>query len=146
MRFLFLAFVFLASCKPSHKIGDLVGVPKERPLEKTYWVLTELYGKPIATINEAKKLHLLLDPESHKVSGFAGCNQFSGSYNLEGKKLSLKNLAATKMFCSETMEIETRYLQALNETDSYKIEEHVLFLNQGDQHLAKFQADVKTSY
>ncbi len=146
MRFLLLAFILFASCKPSNKIGDLVGVPKERPLEKTYWVLTELDGKPIATINEAKKLHLLFDPESRTASGFAGCNQFSGNYNLEGKKLSLKNLATTRMFCQETMEIETRYLQALSETDSYKIEEHVLFLNQGDQHLAKFQADVKTSY
>jgi len=146
MRFLLLVFVLLTACRPSHKIGDLVGVPKERPLEKTYWVLTELNDKPIATINESKKLNLVFDAETQKASGFAGCNQFTGGYTLEGKKLSLKNIAATKMFCQETMEIETRYLEALSKTDSYKIEEHVLFLNQGDQHLAKFQADVKTTY
>jgi heat shock protein HslJ len=146
MRLLLLVFIILAGCRPSNKIGDLVGVPKERPLEKTYWVLTELNGNPIATINEAKKLNLLLDPESKTASGFAGCNQFTGSYTLEGKKLNLKNLAATRMFCEKTMEIETSYLQALSETDSYKIEEHVLFLTKGDQQVAKFQADVKTTY
>ncbi len=146
MRFLLLVFVLLTACRPSHKIGDLVGVPKERPLEKTYWVLTELDGKPIATINEAKKLNLLLDPVTKTASGFAGCNQFAGGYTLEGKKLNLKNLAATRMFCEETMEIEIRFLQAIRETDAYKIEENVLFLNQGDQHRAKFQADVKTTF
>jgi len=145
MRLLLLAFIFFVACKPSHKIGDLVGVPKERPLEKTYWVLTELDGKSIATINEAKKLHLLLDPVTQTASGFAGCNQFTGGYSLEGKKVNMKNLATTKMFCQETMETETRYLQALTETDSYRIEEHVLFLTKGDQQLAKFQADVKTT-
>jgi len=145
MRLLLLVFIILAGCRPSHKIGDLVGVPKERPLEKTYWVLTELDGKPIATINEAKKLNLRLDPVTKTASGFAGCNQFAGGYTLEGKKLNLKNLAATRMFCEETMEIETRYLQALSETDSYKIEEHMLFLTKGDQQVAKFQADVKTA-
>jgi len=146
MRFLLVAFILLVGCKPSNKIGDLVGVPKERSLENTHWVLTELDGKSIATINEAKKLHLLLDSESKRASGFAGCNQFTGGYTLEGKKLSLKNLAVTKMFCQETVDIETRYLQALTETDSFKIEEHVLFLLTGDQQLAKFQADVKTTY
>lgn len=146
MRILLVLFILLAACRPSHKIGDLVGVPKERPLEKTYWVLTELDDKPIATINESKKLNLLLDPETKTAKGFAGCNQFTGGYTLEGKKLSLKNLAATKMFCEETMEIEIRFLQAISETDSYKIEENVLFLNQGDQHRAKFQADVKSTF
>ncbi|HNV28419.1 MAG TPA: META domain-containing protein [Cyclobacteriaceae bacterium] len=143
MRYLVAFLILLLSCRPSHKIGDLVGVPKERPLEKTYWVLTELDGKPISTINEAKKLHVQFDPITKTASGFAGCNQFTGDYALEGKKLSLKNLASTRMFCQETMETETRYLHALTEIDSYKVEEHVLFLNKGDQQLAKFQADVK---
>ncbi|MEQ1585875.1 MAG: META domain-containing protein [Cyclobacteriaceae bacterium] len=144
MRLLVVFLILLAACRPSHKIGELVGVPKERPLEDTYWVLTELDGKPIATINEAKKLHVLLNPVTKTASGFAGCNQFTGEYTLEGKKLSLKNVASTRMFCQETMEIETRFLQALAETDSYKIEEHVLFLTKGDLQFAKFQADVKT--
>ncbi len=145
MRYLIVFLILLSGCRPSHKIGDLVGVPKERPLEKTYWVLTELDGKPIATINEAKKLHMLLDPVTQTASGFAGCNQFTGGYILEGKKLSIKNLASTRMFCQETMETETRFLQVLQETNEFKIIEHELFLSKGDQQLAKFQAEVKTT-
>ncbi len=146
MRILFFLFIVLAACKPSNKIGELVGVPKERPLEKTYWVLTELDGKPIVTSNESKKLHLLLDPESKKASGFSGCNQFTGRYTLQGKKLSMINLASTRMFCQETMEIETRMLQVLQEVDEFQVTEHELFLIKGDKKLASFQADVKTTY
>lgn len=145
MRLLVILLILLAACRPSHKIGELVGVPKERPLEDTYWVLTELDGKPIATINEAKKLHVLLNPVTKTASGFAGCNQFTGEYTLEGKKLSLKNLASTRMFCQETMTIETRFLQVLQEVDEFKVKEHELFLSKGDLQLAKFQADVKTA-
>jgi heat shock protein HslJ len=143
MRLIFLLLLF-AACKPSHQIRDLVGVPKERPLENTYWVLTELDGKPIATINEAKKIHLQLNPVTKTASGFAGCNQFTGEYSLAGKKLSLKNIASTRMFCEETMTLETRFLQILQEVDEFKIKEHELFLSKGDQQLAKFQADAKT--
>jgi heat shock protein HslJ len=145
MRPLVVFLILLAGCRPSHQIGDLVGVPKERPLENTYWVLTELEGKPIATINEAKKLHILLNPVTKTASGFAGCNQFTSSYTVEGKKLSLKNIASTRMLCQETMEIETRLLQILQEIDEYHIKEHELFLSKGDQQLAKFQAEVKTA-
>ena len=145
MRLLVIFLLLLAACRPSHQIGELVGVPKERPLENTYWVLTEMDSKPIATINETKKLHVLLNPVTKPASGFAGCNQFTGEYTLEGKKLSLKNLASTRMFCQETMAIETRLLQVLQEADEFKIKEHELFLSKGDQQLAKFQAEVKTA-
>ncbi len=145
MRYLVVFLILLSACRPSHKISDLVGVPKARPLENTYWVLTELDGKPIATINEAKKLHVLLNPVTKTASGFAGCNQFTGEYTIDGKKLSLKNVASTRMFCQETMTQETRFLQILQEVDEFKIKEHELFLSKGDQQLAKFQADVKTA-
>jgi putative lipoprotein len=143
MRLLVVFLLLLAACRPSHQIGELVGVPKERPLENTYWVLIELDGKPIATSNEAKKMHVLLNPVTKTASGFAGCNQFTGEYTLEGKKLSLKNVASTRMFCQETMATETRFLQILQVVDEFKVKEHELFLSKGDQQLAKFQAEVK---
>lgn len=145
MRTLVVFLLLLAACRPSHQIGELVGVPKERPLENTYWVLTEMDSKPIATINETKKLHVLLNPVTKTASGFAGCNQFTGSYTVEGKKLSIKDLASTRMFCQETMEMETRFLQVLQEVDEFKIKEHELFLIKGDLQIAKFQAEVKTA-
>lgn len=145
MRILALLMFLLVACRPSNQISDLVGVPEERPLENTYWVLTELDGKPIATSNESKKLHIQLNPVTKTASGFAGCNQFTGEYTLEGKKLSLKNVASTRMFCQETMATETRFLQILQEVDEFKVKEHELFLSKGDQQLAKFQADVKTA-
>jgi heat shock protein HslJ len=142
MRLIFLLLLF-AACKPSHQIRDLVGVPKERPLENTYWVLTELDGKPIATIIEAKKIHLQLNPVTKTASGFAGCNQFTGSYTLEGKKLGLNGIASTRMFCLESMEVETRFIQVLQEVNEFRIKEHELFLSKDDQQLAKFQAEIQ---
>lgn len=142
MRILALLMFLLVACRPSNQISDLVGVPEERPLENTYWVLTELDGKPIATSNESKKLHIQLNPVTKTASGFAGCNQFTGEYTLAGKKISMNNLASTRMFCQKTMAIEDLFLKILKQVDEYQIKEHELFLRKGNQQLAKFQADV----
>ena len=55
-----------------------------------------------------------------KVSGFASCNRFHGTYSLDGNKLSFGALAATKMFCQETNQIERDFTSALSQTQSWE--------------------------
>jgi heat shock protein HslJ len=97
----------------------------------------------MATINESKKLHILFNPDIKTASGFAGCNQFTGSYTVDGKKLGLNGITSTRMFCQESMEVETRFIQALQEVNEFRIKEHELFLSKDDQQLAKFQAEIQ---
>lgn len=136
--------IVFSACKPSNKIGELVGVPKERPLENTYWVLVELNGTAIVR-NDTKLIFIQLDSKSKRVTGFAGCNQLSGEYILEGKKLSFKTVI-TRMYCQDEMNTEDDFIQAVNKINEFNIKEHELSLMQGKKVLLKFQAETESKY
>lgn len=144
MKKIVLLLIVLSACKPSNKIGELVGVPKERPLENTYWVLAELNGTAIVR-NDSKKLFIQLNEDSKSMTGFAGCNRLSGEYTLNGKKLSFRTIS-TRMFCENEMKIEDAFLQAVNNVNEFSIVEHELFLKQDNTTLLKFQADRKEEF
>jgi heat shock protein HslJ len=142
MRNILLLLIVLSACKPSNKIGELVGVPKERPLENTYWVLVEINGQPIVRDN-SKKLFIQLNADTKSMIGFAGCNRLSGEYTLSGKKLSFRTIS-TRMFCENEMKIEDEFIQAVNKINKFTISEHELFLMQEKNILLKFQAETET--
>lgn len=66
--------------------------------------------------------------EENMVSGFSGCNRFSGMYVLENGLLKVGPLASTKMFCQDTHQIESQMLEALSKTHDIRIEDGVLKL------------------
>ena len=50
--------------------------------------------------------------EAGRVHGFSGCNQFMGSYTLEGERLALGTLGGTMMACPEPgMSVENQFLR-----------------------------------
>jgi len=57
------------------------------------------------------------------VSGFAGCNTFSGSYTTDGSTLSWGPLATTKMACQRPgSAVESDYLAALSGVNTWAVE------------------------
>lgn len=57
------------------------------------------------------------------VSGFAGCNRFSGTYTTNGAALGLGALATTKMACERPgSAVEAEYLAALDGISTWAIE------------------------
>jgi len=52
--------------------------------------------------------------EGKKVAGFAGCNNFFGSYELTGRTLTFSGLGSTRKLCNEDMDLETAYLKVLS--------------------------------
>jgi heat shock protein HslJ len=73
------------------------------------------------------------------LSGKSGCNSYSGSYKVEGSKISIGPIASTKMYCNEpagVMEQETQYLLALESAATYRIEGNSLELRTQDGALA----------
>jgi len=142
MRASLLLFLIVSlSCKPSNKIGELVGVPKERPLENTFWVLTEINGSTV--VDRAKPPFIQLNPAENKILGFGGCNQLGGQYALSGKKITFKTIS-TRMFCQDVMEIETQFIQALENSKEFHIDEHILSLRMDKKILLVFRAETKS--
>ena len=114
----------------------------ETNLTETSWKLVELAGEP-ATSGAGGKEPFLSFTEDGKVSGFAGCNRFTGSFQNDEHDLSFSPLASTRMACAEGMEQENRFLAMLAEVERYSIHASELALYSGDEPtIARLKAAV----
>ena len=79
------------------------------------------------------------------LSGSAGCNNYTATYQANGDQITIGPAAATRMFCAEpegVMDQEAQYLAALERASRYEIQMDrlTLFDDQGAR-LAEFQSD-----
>lgn len=77
--------------------------------------------------------------EDGSLSGNSGCNQYTGTYKVDGSQITIGPLASTMMMCSdpaEVMDQEAQFLAALQSAASYEIEGNVLQLRTADDALA----------
>jgi len=71
----------------------------------------------------AEKIYVTFG-EDGKVSGNAGCNNFSGSYEVDGDSISIGPLATTRKMCAQpegVMETEQAFLQNLDNAATFSI-------------------------
>lgn len=65
----------------------------------------------------------------NSISGFAGCNNFNGSFSTDGNKITIpENLAVTRKMCPD-MSGENTFLESLNKVNSYSVTEQGNTLN-----------------
>ena len=109
-------------------------------LGNTYWKLTELEGNPVVTPENQREMKITLRGEN-KVTGFGGCNSFFGSYEHDETTLSYSQLAATRMFCADSMDKESLFIKSLQVVKTYKIIGQALQLFDAEGRLlARFEA------
>jgi heat shock protein HslJ len=102
--------------------GGAGGAPA---LEGTPWVL----GTGVTAVPTADKTRPTLMLKSGTASGFAGCNNFHGTYTVNGSSLSFGPLGRTAMACGSAQDaIETAYLAQLAKVASYAISGQTLTL------------------
>ncbi|MFC1984562.1 DUF4382 domain-containing protein [Chloroflexota bacterium] len=122
--------------KPSGQNGEV----EDAILEDTDWVL-QSYGEPGNLKDILTDTEITAEFVSSKgtVEGSAGCNSYSGSYEVEDSQLLIPGpVAATEMYCMEpegVMEQEQQYLETLQAAESYSVEDRELQINCGDQIL-----------
>jgi heat shock protein HslJ len=69
--------------------------------------------------------------EDGSLSGWTGCNNYGGTYEVDGEEMSIGPLAATEKFCEQpegTMDQESQYLAALQTVATWSIDGDVLDL------------------
>jgi copper homeostasis protein (lipoprotein) len=111
------------------------------PLETTDWKLTRLGDKPVTVAAKQREPHFVLDNKTKRITGSAGCNRFTGSYQRNGDRLIFGKMAMTFMACPEGMEIEREFMAALEEVKSWKIfGEHLELFDGNGGFLARFEA------
>jgi heat shock protein HslJ len=88
-------------------------------LEGTSWTLVNIGDAEVS----ADAAPTLAFDDALSVSGFAGCNQYTGAATIEGSSISMGPLATTHMACPGAPGIaETAFLAAMNEVQSFAID------------------------
>lgn len=126
--------IMLAACH-SAPPGEAAPVASPVGVE---WTLASLGGQPAGKGAGGRPATLLLTDISGRASGFAGCNQFSGTYTLSGTSLSFGPLALTRMACADGDDLERRYTMALEQTTTFKATSKRLEFRKGSVLLATF--------
>lgn len=115
----------------------------ENEIVNKYWKLKTLEGKDIEmTKNQEKEQYFILNSDG-TVSGFAGCNQFNGQFELsDGNRIRFnENLALTMKICPDVDINEGEFMEVFKLTDNYTISGDILDLNVGRRApLAVFEA------
>jgi copper homeostasis protein (lipoprotein) len=116
------------SCRPPHsKVAS--------------WTLATLDGAHFALPSGAKPPSLTFDSKEKRVSGFTGCNTLAGSYQQNGTALKFSPLATTRMACEAPLgALESKLLQALEQTTAFHAGCSTLELRHGERVLATFEA------
>jgi heat shock protein HslJ len=78
--------------------------------------------------NDVSKKEYFISFDDQNVSGFMGCNMYSGTYKLEEEVISLSPFMATKKYCDNAMENETLWFKASTEVTSFKMENKTILL------------------
>lgn len=92
------------------------------PLEGTNWQLTDYAGPEGNTIPVPEAVAATALFEGGKVSGNSGCNTFTGTYTLDGEKITISQLATTMMACGDIqMALETAFTTAMSKVATWSI-------------------------
>jgi heat shock protein HslJ len=106
--------------------------------ERTEWRLAEVNGETVAISGKGQP-SLILDTARKMASGFAGCNNFFGSYTLDKNSLKFGPLGSTRRACPENESaLEASFLNALERCRRWKIGDGALLLIVDDEVLARF--------
>jgi heat shock protein HslJ len=126
-----LALVLLPICVLAEGAPALIGPT---------WILLEVKGTAVNVPAAARQPSLIFHATEKRVTGYSGCNEFFGSYDLNGEMMTFGPLGMTRRSCEGAEgDTESAFLQALEETRSWKIEKGMLLLLDNSRVLSRFR-------
>lgn len=109
-------------------------------LTNRQWQLIEINGQPPVVTDQPLTIEF---HATNQVSGFAGCNGFSGKYRLEGLTIAFSDMISTLIACADNAisAQEAAFHGALAATTGYELADGELRLLDGDgMVLLRFRA------
>jgi len=105
------------------------GQYRGKPQLHDIWALVEVNGKKLSPdLFPHEFPHFEFDLAQQKMSGFAGCNQVNGSLHFGFRNMIIEPLISTRMYCSETSQIENEILNILRNKPTYHIKDLKLYI------------------
>ncbi|WP_159819052.1 META domain-containing protein [Colwellia sp. 20A7] len=144
LSFILPFIIVLTGCQSSNHLesNEQVIIPSD-VLVATNWTLAEING--VKAQNDSQDKNIILHANDNRVTGFAGCNHFFGSFEAEDLidglgKLKFHHIGSTKMACLNVEINEKTYFNALSDTVFYQLDESSLtLLNEALTVLAIFK-------
>lgn len=110
-------------------------------IEGPTWRLTSLSGQGQDALAAAPR-GVTARFEAGRLEGFSGCNQYAGTYEIHGDRVTIGPLAGTMMACAEpVMATEAAFKRALTGTPRYAIANDRLTLTSDSGATLVFQAE-----
>jgi heat shock protein HslJ len=138
LLFAVAGFPMLAACgDDSDSSSDASAAPQAQPansddaLTGTSWVLSEVPTSSGPTLDAAARRAATLEFTDGSVAGSTGCNDFSGTYTVDGDALTIELGPMTQKACTDTalQAQETAIVERLPKVASYAVSEDGLTLN-----------------
>ncbi len=102
------------------------------------WVLESINESPADEKNYMKGMpRLEINIKEMRFSGSGGCNSISGKFESKGDKIKFGPVMSTRMMCPGNYESE--FLTALNNSESFKIENNRLYFIQDNKTILVFK-------
>ena len=108
-------------------------------LSGTSWLITSVNNGKQAVVSMVIDTKLTADFSSDgRLSGSAGCNNYTANYQVSGKNIKIGSIASTRKMCikSEVMEQEMQFLKALETVATYQFDGKHLELRTATNALA----------
>jgi heat shock protein HslJ len=116
--------------------GRMLRFARRANLVETSWQLDSIDGTVVTgTVT-------LQFTDETTVSGSGGCNQYSGSYTVNGEEISFGELVSTERACLESnlMEQEGGFYAALDAATGYQVSDEQLIIIYGDEQQLVFSS------
>lgn len=115
----------------------------EETITEKYWKLKTLNGKAIEMEkDQEREVYFILKTDKNKLTGFGGCNDLMGAYELKPKNhIAFSSLAGTLKSCPHLNYDEREFLKVFEVAKQYDLKEDNLTLKNGaGEVLATFDA------
>ncbi|KGJ92177.1 META domain-containing protein [Thalassotalea sp. ND16A] len=114
---------------------------KQLTLTGQVWQLTTLAGNKAVSGDNNNTVNIEFLAENNTYRGFAGCNNYSGSYMAKAEKLELGPARATRKYCAQSSTQESVLFKAMAAVSTYRIDNKTFTLKDDlNQVLAVFIA------
>jgi heat shock protein HslJ len=134
---LIIIMPLFVACKVNQSTNPVASTDQSIQLNDI-WALEEINGEAVTQGDFGREIPVLeFHKADGKVMGNSGCNRLSGSYKIEGNKITFGPMISTKMACPGNG--EQRFMTALNAVNTFRIENLKLYLLNGDAEALQFR-------
>jgi heat shock protein HslJ len=126
MKYLIFVLILIPAFNCSPKLSPDSGWGHQE------WVVVEMREVPVQQSGGRRDAHITFDVTTKTFSGYGGCNQINGNYNVDKKMIKFTEVVSTKMSCND-IDFENTFLSTLNSIDHYEVRGNDLLLKKNKE-------------